>query len=139
MAMGLTRRQVDGDLKDVPSDYLCGKTPRYAMQTLGTEWGRMILGEDVWTNIMLLRARSRIEDGFSVVIDDVRFPDEVNALRLLGATIVRIVRPGVDVPAEHASEAHVQSLPVDAVVVNDGSPEDLLAGLLAAITVGQSR
>ena len=37
--LGLSDEQLDGNLKEVPTDLLYGKTPRWAMQSLGTEWG----------------------------------------------------------------------------------------------------
>ena len=38
--LGLGEAHIEGALKEVPCELLGGKTPRYAMQTLGTEWGR---------------------------------------------------------------------------------------------------
>src|SRR5262245_6513313 len=46
----LTDAEIEGMLKEQPCDLLCGKTPRYAMQTIGTEWGRALIGEDLWVN-----------------------------------------------------------------------------------------
>jgi hypothetical protein len=37
MALGLTEAHIEGHLKEVPCELLCGQTPRHAMQTLGTE------------------------------------------------------------------------------------------------------
>ena len=58
------------------------------LQLLGTDWGRMVFGEDVWVNIMR-RALEKLEDElysagqqnkkFLVMIDDCRFPNEFNA------------------------------------------------------------
>ena len=47
-ALGLTEQQIDGDLKEVPCELLGGKTPRHAMQTLGTEWGRDLISQNLW-------------------------------------------------------------------------------------------
>ena len=46
--MGLTEEEIEGGDKDKPSDLLCGRTPRWAMQSLGTEWGRECIGENLW-------------------------------------------------------------------------------------------
>jgi hypothetical protein len=40
-ALGLDEREIEGDLKEQPCQLLAGHTPRRAMQTLGTEWGRV--------------------------------------------------------------------------------------------------
>ncbi len=78
--MGLTHAQVDGCEKTVPLDILGGKTTRYAMQTLGTEWRDMI-HRRLWSNILYERIRvmSLGVPELRVVIDDCRFPHEVDA------------------------------------------------------------
>jgi putative protein kinase ArgK-like GTPase of G3E family len=38
--LGLTEEEIEGNLKETACALLGGKTPRYAMQTIGTEWGR---------------------------------------------------------------------------------------------------
>ena len=45
-ALGLTEADTDGAAKDQPADLLGGRTPRHAMQTLGTEWGRALISPD---------------------------------------------------------------------------------------------
>jgi len=50
-AIGLTDAQLDGDLKEQETNLLCDRTPRHAMQTLGTEWGRNQIDQDFWVNI----------------------------------------------------------------------------------------
>lgn len=98
--MGLTWEQLDGSEKEVPCDLLGGKTPRHAMQTIGTEWRDMI-DPSLWTNVLTKEITERIAaDKFArIIIDDCRFPHEVDALRKLGGTIVlirrAIVEPGI--------------------------------------------
>jgi len=116
-------RLVDGDWKEVPLDCLSGKTPRHAMQTLGTEWREMI-GADLWTNI--LRQHLMSEPTGHFVVTDVRFAHEVTMLKDLGAKIVRIEGHGeANQLSAHASEQEIDNLPVDAVVHNNGSIADL--------------
>jgi hypothetical protein len=102
VTLGLTREQVDGSLtaKMTPSDLLCGKTPRHAMQTLGTEWRDMI-DKRLWANITKHRVAEFIEAAKhtgkdKIVIDDMRFPHEAELMRDLGITIVAIRRPEVE-------------------------------------------
>lgn len=77
---------------------------RHLMQTLGTEWGRQCVHPDVWVMI----ARSRIRDlhaaGYSVVIDDCRFPNEASLIRELGGELWHVERPGITANTDHASE-----------------------------------
>jgi len=117
-AIGLTDRHIEGDLKEVSCDLLCGKTPRYAMQTLGTEW-RNLIGVKLWSNIWLDRARNRPAH-VCLVTEDVRFPHEVEAIRDVGGVIFKIVRPGNALNVgQHPSESY--DLPFDLLISNDGN------------------
>jgi hypothetical protein len=125
-AAGLTDEHVDGSLKEVPCELLGGATPRHAMQTLGTEWGRELLHPDLW--IILWRARARTTP--FVVVDDVRFPNEVEAIRAEGGAIWRIRRPSCGFDG-HVSESYINDLAVDHEIDNSGDL-DFLRGQLAA-------
>lgn len=94
------RRMIDGDLKEVPSPALSGCSPRHAMQTLGTEWGRMCLSPSFWVDVW--RHAAAGIDG-PIVVDDVRFANEAAAIRDMGGVIVKVARPGV-ARMSHASE-----------------------------------
>lgn len=111
-------RMIDGDLKEVPTPLLSGKTPRLAMQKLGTEWGRVLIGEDFWLSTAMTKAA-----GGNAVITDVRFPNEVKAIQDAGGVLIRIAVEGKrafegGVGEDHASETLVDSLPSDATVIN---------------------
>jgi hypothetical protein len=120
-AVGLTERHIEGDLKEVPCEVLCGKTPRLAMQTLGTEWGRDIIGADLWVNLW----RHTLPKG-DVVCDDVRFPNEAAMLRSMGGIIVKIERDGFEAKTTHASEAFIGIAP-HITIRNDGTDAFCLA------------
>jgi hypothetical protein len=115
----------DPELKETPMAVLNGKTPRYAMQTLGTEWGRELFGEDFWVNSAIGRAKRHMDQGTSVVIDDVRFPNEADAIKEAGGYMVRVFRPGQQITQRHASEGGLDEYPVDFVLMNH-STEDVL-------------
>lgn len=118
VSLGLEPEQLeDAELKKMPSEVLCGKTPRDAMQTLGTEWGRDMIGQNLWIN-----AWQRLASHYNfVVVDDVRFPNEAQRVIELGGRLIKIERPGHE-PADrdHASERYVDDLPYHALVLNDG-------------------
>lgn len=118
-ALGLGEAEVDGDRKEVPCPLLCGRTPRWAMQTIGTEWGRELIHPDLWTTIWAARVAAATAP---VVADDVRFPNEVAGIHRLGGIVIRVTRPGV-AAAGHASEA--QALEVDGEIENGGGLDDL--------------
>lgn len=60
-----------------------------------------------------------------VVITDVRYPNEADAIRDAGGILVRIVRPGVDDGDTHASETALDDYPADTILSNKGSLEML--------------
>jgi hypothetical protein len=123
--------------KSEPCDGLCGKTLREALQTLGTEWGRGMIGDTIWLNAMSRRIDEKREKGsVGVVIDDLRFANEYRLLRDIGATIVRVERKDTLIPTlngGHASEMDWMNFTADAVVRNDGSVEELTE-LVTALT-----
>ena len=90
--MGLSREQVDGVLKETPSHLLCGATPRRAMQTLGTEWGRNMIGPDVWVRLTMHRVDELLASGVNVIIDDVRFDNEAEAIRERDGQLITLSR-----------------------------------------------
>lgn len=125
-ALGLNSEQVDGDQKEVPSELLCGLTPRHAMQTLGTEWGRGCMHSNLWVEAW----KAAVNDKKRVVVDDIRFPNEAEAVKSLGGVIWRVERPGVG-PSDHASES--QAIGHDTLVYNEGDKADLRNAVVKAL------
>lgn len=104
-ALGLNPIEIDGSAKELPCDLLGGKTPRWAMQTIGTEWGRNLIDSNLW--IRAWRAAvDRLPAGAPVVVDDCRFPNEAAAIVAAGGVLVRIERPGAGTASVHESEQH---------------------------------
>ena len=124
--LGLDNRHIEGELKELPCPMLGGATPRHAMITLGTEWGRDMIWRDLWVSNWLARAQAVLDAGGRVVVDDMRFPNEAEYAAKLGAVRLRVVRPGATAGA-HVSEAHAGALPVDFTVANDSDVPALLA------------
>lgn len=118
-ALGLTAEQIDGAEKEQPCELLCGQTPRWAMQSLGTEWGREYIDADLW--IMLWRRTYRDLSATPVVIDDCRFPNEVAAVRAEGGFVVRIEGRGGAIGANHISERRLSAPTL--TISNAGSVE----------------
>jgi len=119
VAFGLSEEQVDGDLKETPTPLLNGRTPRHAMKTMGTEWGRHMIHKDIWVTAW----KNTMPKSDLIVVDDIRFPNEIEILRKdYGAKIILITRPGRSFDQSHESEAH-EGLHLDYEIVNDGSLE----------------
>ena len=107
------------ELKDWP-----GWTPRQLMQVIGTDLFREQLQADVWVRSFILRMHG------SVVVTDIRFPDEVHRIRermgdnCLFIKVLRDMPDGAPGGVEgHVSEAH--DLDCDLEVDNNGSMMDL--------------
>lgn len=142
-SIGLCWEEIEGKDKEAPSPLLCGKTPRFAMQTLGTEWGRQTLGEDFWVNLWAHRARKELVAERHVVVDDCRFENEARAVLRLGGVLVRLSRPGGPViPVNHASEIELVRIVEDLHIENDGTIEqlcDTLDGLVQHLRLSSAR
>lgn len=111
-------RMVEGDLKEVATSFLGGQEPRFAMQTLGTEWGRNLIASDLWVGTAIRRAGDR-----ETVITDVRFPNEMDAVVAAGGVCFGITADWIKpVRGEHESEALIDdliaSLPASQKIIN---------------------
>ena len=117
----LIEEKIEGRLKEAPCHYLNNNTPRFAMQTLGTEWGRNIMGRSFWTNAWTTAVVN--SNMASIVCDDCRFENEAEALRQMGGKIVQIVREGAGLEDSHESEQI--KIDPDLVIHNNGTLDDL--------------
>ncbi len=104
-----------GDLKDEMTNL--GFTPRKAMQTLGTEWGRS-LNKDLWIEI----AKNNTPNYRFVIIPDVRYDNEADFIRDNGA-LIHVSRgyrrlADIDGIVGHTSERGVKRMPEDYFIVN---------------------
>lgn len=127
--------RLDGAQKEEPCDLLGGRSARHAMRSLGTEWGRECMAGDLWVNACMARVRAQLAAGRSVVIDDMRFRNEAEAVRAAGGLLVRITRPGRTPQAgQHASEGGLDGWCFDLDLVNDaGHPVAWVLNASAAI------
>lgn len=119
-----------------------GKSPRQMLQTLGTEWGRQSVSESIWIDICLRAARQAHEEGLSVVIDDVRFANEAEAIAREGGVVWRVERPSGCVTGQamaHASEAGIDESLVAWMIRNDGDMDDLRSQVSMALEACMAR
>ncbi|RVH83234.1 deoxynucleotide monophosphate kinase [Sinorhizobium medicae] len=118
-----TERRIEGDLKEVPDPYLSNQTPRHAMETLGTEWGRICIAPDFWIDAW--KRKVSLTEGV-VVTDDCRFDNEAETIKALGGSIVRL-KPKVRrrKKSEHVAESGLSDRFVDHEIINDGTIDDL--------------
>lgn len=120
-ALGLTDRELYGDLKETPCDKLSGQTPRYAMQRLGDEWGRFLMHPEFWIH----RIDESIDFSDLLVCDDVRRQNEADFIKSKGGMTIKIIRPGLVSNDSHGSEIEVDSIVCDITILNDGTVTDM--------------
>lgn len=121
--VGDVERMVEGDLKEAVIPQL-GVTPRRLMQTIGGEWGRDCIATDFWVHLTKAAIRTCLAAGTSVVVDDMRYPNEMQMILSLGGHCIRIVRPGVAVTEAHQSEGQLDGIQM-LRITNDGTLDDL--------------
>lgn len=100
-------------------------TYRAFLQYWGTEVMRKY-NDNIWIDSTLSSC------GNEVIISDVRFPNEAQAIRSKGGIIVKVERPGCGGDG-HASETSVDGIEGDFVIENDGSLFDLLSEVLSVV------
>jgi hypothetical protein len=129
-AFAMTEDHLHGQLKEIV-DPRWGISPREAMQWLGTDVLRQR-----WPDFWIRHLRQDLLDFWGhngqrpVVVTDVRFKDEAEALRRMKGVIIRVDRPapGALQNPLHVSETDLDDFEgFDHVLKNEGSVDDLLA------------
>ncbi len=113
-------------VSDMVEDYgwdIAKRNPevRRLLQVLGTDFGRKMLGDDVWINIAL----SGIKSEDKIVISDVRYPNEAQAIKNLSGSLWRINRHNHSAVNGHTSEHAMDNYMFNHVIYNDGTLDDL--------------
>lgn len=109
---------VERSLKETPTTL--GFSYRHLAQTLGTEWGRG-LASDFWLRVAAHRLDAPHMQGESVVISDVRYPNEADFITARGGVVVRVLTHQAGPVRPHTSESHHAHLPVATELLNYGS------------------
>jgi hypothetical protein len=125
--LGLNKNEVYGQAKDIPCSLLNERIPRTAMQTIG-DWGKVNFGEDFWANLLKAKYLKLRSQGYSIVIDDLRFKNEARMVKELGGELVYIFKEFPE-NITHESERQVMEIKHDFVIVNKGSIKELTKNL----------
>lgn len=142
MSEPLIKRHIDGDLKEQPCEALQGSSCRYALQTLGTEWGRYRINPALWVKHLGHRILNLPpEQRDRVVIDDVRMDNEAEYLIAnFGAriwTVAPLAHARRD-PPSHASEKGLDRTLIHDVIQHDftmNGLDNLLAMLMEDLNI----
>lgn len=126
LAMGVPSSHIyNRDLKEVPIPGW-GRSYRELAQTLGTEWGRELHGNEFWINrladrVVNLGAAGHLPD--VLIISDVRMQNEADWVLARRGLLVRVVRPGIADVRAHQSEDGIHGDRIE--LVNDGDMQQL--------------
>lgn len=124
-SIGLNESELNGDMREEPCELLCGRTPRYAEKTLGTDWGRNLISKDLWVTAWKGLVREELSHGYSVICDGCKYLNEAAAVRALSGQIWRVNRPGVEIKMDHESSMEIARIAFDLRFTNDGTLSDL--------------
>lgn len=94
-------KSIKDDEKDTPQEWLRGRSLRDLLIHVGMK--RRESDPDYWVKIAVRRIQALRDQGYRVVVTDVRMHNEANAILSLGGVIWRIRRPGLE-PGEHITE-----------------------------------
>ena len=101
-----------------------GRSPRYLAQTLGTEWGRVLVHPDIW----IWAADRQWLQHSHLIVPDIRFDNEAAWIERRGGLLLCVERPELDYIEEsgHPSEDGIDPVYVFETILNDGTVDDLI-------------
>ncbi len=130
-----------------------GISPRQALQNIGTELfqfelGKQVslfndtIGRNIWVKVFETWY-SKLPKNTNVVVSDVRFLHEVQSLKKMEATIIKVERPDNHyVTDNHLSETQVNSFNYDYLITNDRTIAYLknqITGIVNHIILNESK
>lgn len=116
LAIGVPRESLYGtpEQKLRPLPEFGGRSGRDLMQTLGTEWGRQCVSNNIWID-----AWTRDVAGEPlVIVDDLRFQNEAARVKELGGSIIKVVRKYGQEPVDCHPSARFDLITEDRYIVN---------------------
>jgi hypothetical protein len=144
---GFNDEQLYGSLKE-EIDTRWDQSPRKLMQYIGTELFRQRMAdilpgieENFWIKCLMEQVNTMIKENPNarIVIADVRFHNEVDAVKNCGYTnaVIRVTRPSVNTNNTdcHESELLIEHLKVDEDIMNDADLNTLYKKACTAINI----
>lgn len=95
---------------------------RELLQKLGTNAMRDVIHQNIHVNALF----SDYYRSSNWIISDMRFENELEAVRAKGGATIRVVRPDKVSMDQHPSETALDNAEFDYVIINDGTLEELL-------------
>ncbi len=128
--------QVDGINKETPDEKWNGLSARKVFQIFGTEMFRQKLGDffpeldEIKNNFWTYRFEmwynnfKQTNPNGRVVVSDARFPNEVDIIRKLGGSVIKIHRDTGMAQDNHSSEKNIDLIKGDIDITNNGTMEE---------------
>ena len=121
VGLGLTESQLYGSKKEI-IDPRYGKTPRQIMQSIGTEWGRNMICQDIWVNAVKDHIENEKNEFSYYIIPDLRYESEAHMIRKMNGLVIHTKRKD-KIKSNHMSEHGIYVEGTDLVVENNGTLE----------------
>lgn len=148
-------KQMLGALPDFPNDHSGARwadrswkeasisrynaSPRKMAQTLGTEWGRTLINDDIWVKVAARKVELWPNYVSGAVFTDARYENEASWIRSTGGTVVHILRPDKMEVRSHTSEVGLEGSKDDYAIQNNGSFEFLYEQVMSAYVYAVER
>lgn len=116
----------NGDRKELPLTTHNSRTsPRYLMQTLGTDWGRDMIDEKLWLWILERRIDKVVREAafdiasptVYIIVPDIRYDNEAE---YINDKVYKLVRPNAADVNAHTSEFGISEDHITRSIYNDG-------------------
>lgn len=119
----IIEKSLEGDMKEVPLVQV-GTSFRQFAELVGTETFRKMINENIWVNMARMRFAAKLGAGQTLVIEDVRFPNEHALVKQFGGKMLFIERQ--DYVPSRPSEGHLRDSKFDCTFYNNGTAVELL-------------
>lgn len=133
MSSAEVTERMQGHLKDA-EDPLLKVSPRWLMQTLGTEWGRNTIDRDWWVRLWRMKAQRLLNEGHGpIIVDDVRFENEAHTIMQMGGMVIGINGRKADLGDKEAVHASAGVSTANVWINNDSDAHTLSVRVQKAV------
>lgn len=112
------------EIKNEPIPGMYGETGRSLLKSLASGWGRGMVNPCIWADTLEQNVATYLRDGRTVIMDDLRFQEEVPFIRREKGVIIKVTRPGAPAPPTDGHESEGNPIPYDFEYHNTRSPEE---------------
>lgn len=89
-ALGLTADELSGEKAQRPHGMLGGLSPARVLTLLKSGWGEEMVSADLWVHAWARAARTALEAGQRILVDDAETADQLMMVRALGGKLVHV-------------------------------------------------